>query len=114
TLINAQKNGDFTCVLGNQDLQSHSDNYNCNTGALIKGRSKSKRSFDSYSDGEESSDNDENYEYYGDDDTYTYPEAEEDAEIDSISEAEDIGDFDDSSNIEESNDDYEGSSDEDF
>ncbi|OUM57995.1 glycoside hydrolase family 114 protein, partial [Piromyces sp. E2] len=85
TLINTQKNGDFTCVLGNLDLRRHSVNYNCNTGAIIEGRSKSKRSFDSYSESEieESSDNDE---YYDETDTYTYPEAEE--ETDTIPEAE--------------------------
>ncbi|OUM65294.1 glycoside hydrolase family 114 protein [Piromyces sp. E2] len=99
TLINPQKNGNFTCILGNHDLQSHSDNYNCNTGTPIpiKGRSKTKRSFDSYSDSEKSSDNEEYYEYddnNDDNDTYTYPEEEE------------VNDFDDSSNIEESNDEF--------
>ncbi|OUM58016.1 glycoside hydrolase family 114 protein [Piromyces sp. E2] len=34
-LIEAQKNSGFICVLSNLNLQSHSENYNCNTGALI-------------------------------------------------------------------------------
>ncbi|OUM57997.1 glycoside hydrolase family 114 protein [Piromyces sp. E2] len=57
----SQKNIGFTCILGDLSLHNHSINYNCNTGAIIEGRSKSKRSFDSYSESEieESSDNEE-------------------------------------------------------
>ncbi|OUM64358.1 carbohydrate-binding module family 18 protein [Piromyces sp. E2] len=43
-LINAQSNSGYTCVLSYMHLQTHSDNYNCNTGDLIRRTTSSKPS----------------------------------------------------------------------
>ncbi|OUM63713.1 carbohydrate-binding module family 18 protein [Piromyces sp. E2] len=72
TLIDEQKNNNFTCVISYLNLQNHSINYNCNTGAELKCRSKAKRFIDESST-DSSSENEESYDINDDNDIIDIP-----------------------------------------